>query len=86
MNQDEMKKAVAKKALDYVEAGTIVGIGTGTDMPEFTYDTTTDEFVIGAANVTIDNLRFLAGVSAITMGISVEAGGDNASDISNTKI
>ncbi len=30
MNQEEMKKAVAEAALDYVEAGTVIGIGTGT--------------------------------------------------------
>ena len=29
MTQDEMKQAVAKAAIDYVEAGTIVGVGTG---------------------------------------------------------
>ncbi len=29
MNQDEMKKAAAEAALEYVEAGMIVGIGTG---------------------------------------------------------
>ena len=29
MNQDELKKAVAKAALDYVQPGTIVGVGTG---------------------------------------------------------
>jgi ribose 5-phosphate isomerase A len=29
MTQDEMKKAVAKAALEYVETGTIIGIGTG---------------------------------------------------------
>ena len=35
MNQDEMKKAVAKKALDYVETGAIVGIGTGSTANHF---------------------------------------------------
>jgi hypothetical protein len=55
----------------------IIGLGQGVDSPEFTYDATADEFVIGAANVVINNLRFVAGISAITMGISVEAGGDN---------
>lgn len=35
MNQDEMKKAVAKQALDYVEAGAIVGIGTGSTANHF---------------------------------------------------
>ena len=29
MNQDEMKQAVARAALDYVEVGTVIGIGTG---------------------------------------------------------
>ena len=29
MNQDEMKQAVAKAAIEYVPAGTIVGVGTG---------------------------------------------------------
>jgi ribose 5-phosphate isomerase A len=29
MTQDEMKKAVAKAAIEYVETGTIIGIGTG---------------------------------------------------------
>lgn len=29
MTQDEMKQAVAKAAIDYVEAGTIIGVGTG---------------------------------------------------------
>ena len=29
MTQDEMKQAVARAAIDYVEAGTIVGVGTG---------------------------------------------------------
>ena len=29
MNQDDMKKAVARAAIDYIEAGSIVGVGTG---------------------------------------------------------
>ncbi len=29
MTQDELKKAVAQAAIDYVEAGTIIGVGTG---------------------------------------------------------
>ncbi len=35
MNQDELKKAVAKAALDYVEPGTIVGVGTGSTANHF---------------------------------------------------
>jgi ribose 5-phosphate isomerase A len=35
MTQDEKKKAAAKAALDYVEAGTVVGIGTGSTANHF---------------------------------------------------
>ena len=35
MNQDEMKKMVAEAALDYVEAGTVIGIGTGSTANHF---------------------------------------------------
>ncbi len=35
MTQDEMKKAAAKAALDYVESGMIVGIGTGSTANHF---------------------------------------------------
>ncbi len=35
MNQDEMKKAVAKAALHYVEQDTIVGVGTGSTVNFF---------------------------------------------------
>lgn len=35
MNQDEMKKASAAAALEYVEPGTIVGIGTGSTANHF---------------------------------------------------
>ena len=35
MTQDEMKKMVAEAALEYVEAGTIIGIGTGSTANHF---------------------------------------------------
>ncbi len=35
MTQDEMKKAAAIKALEYVEADTIVGVGTGSTVNHF---------------------------------------------------
>jgi ribose 5-phosphate isomerase A len=35
MTQDEMKKAAAIKALDYVKADTIVGVGTGSTVNHF---------------------------------------------------
>ena len=56
---------------------TVIGLGTGVDMPEFTYDAAGDEFVIGAANITVMNVRFVCGVTDVTMGISVEDAGDH---------
>ena len=35
MTQDEMKKAAAIKALDYIKADTIVGVGTGSTVNHF---------------------------------------------------
>ena len=35
MTQDEMKKAAAWAALDYVEENTIVGVGTGSTVNHF---------------------------------------------------
>jgi ribose 5-phosphate isomerase A len=35
MNQDEMKKAAALAAIDYIEAGSIVGVGTGSTANHF---------------------------------------------------
>ncbi len=35
MTQDELKKMVARAALDYVEVGTIVGVGTGSTANHF---------------------------------------------------
>jgi ribose 5-phosphate isomerase A len=35
MTQDEMKKAVAKAALDYVPAGSVIGVGTGSTANHF---------------------------------------------------
>ena len=55
----------------------IVGLGEGANKPVFTFGHADAEFVIGAANVTVEGIRFLAGITAVTMGISVEAGGDN---------
>lgn len=68
----------AVDGVDIDKAGLrIVGLGEGANRPTFTYTGTAGEFVIGAANVTVENIRFLAGISAVTMGISVEAAGDN---------
>jgi len=55
---------------------TVLGVGTGTDVPTFDYDNTAGEFVIGAANVTLENLRMRPSTNAVVNAINVEAAGD----------
>ena len=56
---------------------TIIGLGNGANRPTFTFSATASTVAVGAANVTISNLRFAAGISAVVAGVMVEAAGDN---------
>lgn len=52
----------------------IVGLGTGTARPTFTWTTATSSWLIDTANVTIDNCRFfLAGAHAAGSALTVAA-------------
>jgi hypothetical protein len=67
---------------DVDKMGTVViGMGYGTNKPTFDYDNSAGEFVIGAANVVLKNLRFRASSGAVTAGLEIEAAGDNFSVI-----
>lgn len=61
---------------------TIAGFGNGALRPTFTFADTDTTVAIGAANVRFDNLRFLAGISAVVVGIDIENGSDDCT-ISN---
>jgi hypothetical protein len=62
-------------AVDVDVAGvTIIGLGRGTTVPKFTYNNSAGEFVIGAANVRIENLWFVPSVTGITKAIDIESG------------
>ncbi len=66
----------AANAVDVDKANVIIiGLGTGEGRPTFTY-TTNGEFVIGADNVEVHNINFIAG-NAVTHAIDVEAGFEN---------
>lgn len=65
----------AADAVDVDIAGvTIIGLGRGNVVPKFTYDNSAGEFVIGAANIRIENLWFVPSVTGITKAIDVESG------------
>lgn len=70
---------IAADGIDIDTAGiTIRGYGDGPSMPTIDYDHADGEFVIGAANVTIINLRFNASVTIVTHAIDIENAGDYA--------
>jgi len=61
MNQDEMKKAVAKAALDYVQADSIIGVGTGSTANFFIDELATIkhkiEGAVASSEATAERLR-----------------------------
>ena len=57
---------------------TVIGLGTGTDRPTFTYADVDNEIVIAAANVTIRNLVFQPGVANVLHAIEIEADADGS--------
>lgn len=61
---------------------TIIGYGSGTDMPMVDFLHANSEVAIGAACVTIHNIRFHSNITEVLIGVSVEADGDYAT-ISN---
>jgi hypothetical protein len=50
----------------------IVGLGWGSMRPTFNFTQTASQVNIGANNVVIENLRFVAGVSAVVAAVQVE--------------
>lgn len=53
----------------------IIGLGRGTNRPTFTFTNVNGGVTVGAAGVTLRNLRFVAGISAVLVGVVVEAAG-----------
>jgi len=53
----------------------IIGLGWGRLRPVFTYSATDSTAAVGAANVWIENLVFVAGISAVVVALDVEAAG-----------
>lgn len=50
----------------------IIGLGWGSLRPTFTFDHADAQVNIGAANVTIENVRFVADITAVVAGVQVE--------------
>lgn len=65
----------ADSAVDIDVAGvTVIGLGTGSDRPTFTFKTNVAaDFKLAAANVTVRNCLFVGGIDALTGPIEVSA-------------
>lgn len=57
---------------------TVIGIGNGSLKPTFDYDNAAGEIVIGAANVTIKNIRCRVSANATIKAIDIETAGNYA--------
>ncbi len=51
----------------------IIGLGTGSDRPTFTFTNTAGSVEVDSANTYIENVRLLASVSAVVVGVNVDA-------------
>jgi hypothetical protein len=65
--------ASASTLIPDVEGITIIGLGNGDNRPTLTFSATDSEIEVGADNITIDNIRFIASISAVATGIDVNA-------------
>ena len=64
----------ATNGFDVDKAGIkVIGLGWGANRPTFTFTDTDAQVNIGAASVTLENLRFVAGISAVVAAVQVEA-------------
>jgi len=53
----------------------VIGLGAGTDRPDLNFSATAGSVEIDAANVTLYNLTLTADVSAVVVGVNIDAAG-----------
>lgn len=68
----ETISAAAGAALD-VAGVSVIGLGRGTDRPQFTFSATASTITVSAANVLIRNIHFINDIDALVVGIPVTA-------------
>jgi hypothetical protein len=62
-------------AIDLDVAGiSVIGLGSGSNMPRFDFNHADSDFLIGANNVTVENVNFEATVTGVKLGVAIEAG------------
>ena len=82
--QGHNEDLVTADAVDLDVAGiTVKGIGNGSLKPTFDYTARAAEFVIGASNVRVENIRHRISITSGITAIDIESGVDNAQIIRN---
>lgn len=67
--------ATATSVVFDVAGVALIGMGSGSDRPDFNFSATAGSVELDAANVTIYNCTFTADVSAVVVGVNIDANG-----------
>jgi len=65
--------ASATSLVPDVDGISIIGLGNGTNAPQLTFSATASSIDISGAGTLIRNVHFIAGISAVVVGINVDA-------------
>jgi len=64
----------AASAIDLDVAGvSLIGLGSGSDMPTIEFNHANATVAVGAHNVTIKNIRFNSSITGVVVGVNIEA-------------
>jgi hypothetical protein len=82
---EDLADTSSSGAIDLDVAGiSVLGVGSGSLMPRIDFNHADSDFIVGANNITIDNIHFEATVTVVKIGIAIEAG-VTGTTISNCK-
>lgn len=70
---------ITASSVDVDVAGlSIIGMGRGSLKPQFVWEVATGTFDVDAANILLENLRFVPSVTEVVSGVAISANGDFA--------
>lgn len=74
---EDLADTSSSGAIDLDVAGiSLIGIGTGSLQPRIDFNHADSDFLVGADNVTVENIHFEATVTGVKIGVNVEDGAD----------
>jgi len=71
---EDLADTSSSGAIDLDVAGiNVIGLGSGSLQPRIDFNHADSDFLIGANNITIENIRFDATVTGVKLGVAIEA-------------